>query len=226
MLPVEADVQRRRRVRERTHGDVVHPAGGDRLDRCPGRSPPDASTCAPRRSARRTASAVSARDMLSTRTRSAPAARASSSWSRSSTSTSTRQAPGRPAARRAASTAGPTPPRAAMWLSFTSTASERLMRWFAPPPQRTAYFSTARSPGRVLRVSLTTAPRTGHGADHGRRGSGDPGQVGDEVEDGALGGQERVGRAAQLGDHGAGAGPGPRRRRAAWPAPARCPGGG
>ena len=32
------------------------------------------------------------------------------------------------------------------------------MRWLAPPPIRTAYFSRARSPGVVLRVSRTIAP--------------------------------------------------------------------
>ena len=45
-----------------------------------------------------------------------------------------------------------------MWLSFTRRADERSIRWFWPPPQRTAYFSAARSPGRVLRVSRTAAP--------------------------------------------------------------------
>src|SRR6185437_4987276 len=34
-----------------------------------------------------------------------------------------------------------------------STPSERSSRWFWPPPQRTAYFSIARRPGTVLRVS-------------------------------------------------------------------------
>lgn len=31
------------------------------------------------------------------------------------------------------------------------------MRWLTPPPHRTAYFSSARSPGVVLRVSRTFA---------------------------------------------------------------------
>ena len=66
--------------------------------------------------------------------------------------------PAVPARRRAASSAVRTPPRAATWLSFTKTASERLILWLEPPPQRTAYFSTARRPGNVLRVSLMTAP--------------------------------------------------------------------
>ena len=31
------------------------------------------------------------------------------------------------------------------------------MRWLTPPPMRTAYFSSARSPGIVLRVSRMNA---------------------------------------------------------------------
>ncbi len=41
------------------------------------------------------------------------------------------------------------------WLSFTNTASDKLARWLCPPPARTAAFSSARSPGVVLRVSST-----------------------------------------------------------------------
>src|SRR5262245_6526079 len=39
-----------------------------------------------------------------------------------------------------------------MWLSLISMASSSPKRWLKPPPQRTAYFSSARSPGVVLRV--------------------------------------------------------------------------
>ena len=42
------------------------------------------------------------------------------------------------------------------------------MRWFAPPPQRTAYFSSARSPGVVLRVSRTTQPVPSSASAHRR----------------------------------------------------------
>ncbi len=81
---------------------------------------------------------------------------ASSSWSSVSTSTSilTRwptcaaHARGSPSA---------TPPATAMWLSLISTASSRPKRWLAPPPQRTAYFSKARSSGVVLRVQTMRA---------------------------------------------------------------------
>ena len=44
-----------------------------------------------------------------------------------------------------------------MWLSFSSTQSLRLPRWFRPPPARTAAFSSERSPGVVFRVSHTCA---------------------------------------------------------------------
>ena len=40
-----------------------------------------------------------------------------------------------------------------MWLSLISTPSPRFSRWFLPPPAATAYLSSARSPGAVLRVS-------------------------------------------------------------------------
>ena len=44
------------------------------------------------------------------------------------------------------------------WLSLTRAASDSDIRWLTPPPHRTAYFSSARSPGIVLRVSRTCAP--------------------------------------------------------------------
>ncbi len=58
---------------------------------------------------------------------------------------------------RTARKAAATPPAAITWLSLTRAASDSDMRWLAPPPQRTAYFSRARSPGVVLRVSRTVA---------------------------------------------------------------------
>src|SRR5215211_9008392 len=99
--------------------------------------PPEASVRA-RRPQAFTAAAMVSRSMLSSSSRSQPRSRASATWSRVSTSTS-RGSPG-PAAR-AASTARRRPPAAWMWLSLTSRASYRPMRWLAPPPQRTAYFS-------------------------------------------------------------------------------------
>src|SRR5829696_1847172 len=117
-------------------------------------TPPEASVRARRRHSL-TASAIAPSSMLSSSSRSQPRSRASATWSRVSNSTS-RGRPG-PAAL-AASTARRRLPAARMWLSLTSRASYRPMRWLAPPPQRTAYFSRWRSPGVVLRVSRTTTP--------------------------------------------------------------------
>jgi hypothetical protein len=104
---------------------------------------------------RRTASAVCAGLKLSSRMSSAFRARTSSSCSSESTSTSHGRSG---AAARAAVRAADTEPAAATWLSLIRTASPRPSRWFIPPPHRTAYFSSSRSPGRVLRVSRMTAP--------------------------------------------------------------------
>ncbi len=43
-------------------------------------------------------------------------------------------------------------------MSLTIATSYRPIRLFVPPPARTAYFSSARRPGVVLRVSSTIAP--------------------------------------------------------------------
>jgi hypothetical protein len=103
--------------------------------------------------------------MLSSRISAAPAARASPTWSSVSHSTST-TTPG--AAARTARNAAVIPPAAAMWLSLISAASPRPIRWFTPPPQRTAYFSSARSPGTVLRVSRTNTPVPSMASTHAR----------------------------------------------------------
>src|SRR5512132_1332239 len=100
-------------------------------------TPPDASVRA-RLPQTFTAAAPASSSMLSSSSRSQPRSRASATWSRVSISTS-RGRPG-PAAL-AASTARRRVPAAWMWLSLTSRASYRPMRWLAPPPQRTAYFS-------------------------------------------------------------------------------------
>ena len=55
-----------------------------------------------------------------------------------------------------------------MWLSLISTASSRPKRWLTPPPQRTAYFSSARRPGVVLRVSAIARRVPGDRVDAGR----------------------------------------------------------
>src|SRR6266446_3067627 len=48
-------------------------------------------------------------------------------------------------------------PATAMWLSLINMASSSPKRWLKPPPQRTAYFSSARRPGVVLRVQQMRA---------------------------------------------------------------------
>ena len=88
--------------------------------------------------------------MLSSRMASTPASSASCSWSRRSHSTCTvrpgHRSPGR------GDRAGDARARA-RWLSFSRIQSDRLPRWLAPPPARTAAFSRLRRPGVVLRVS-------------------------------------------------------------------------
>ena len=112
----------------------------------------------------------------------------------------------RPRAR--AATASPTPPASATWFSLIRIASWRPMRWLVPPPAATAAFSSARSPGVVLRVSRIRAPVPLDRLDEAGGQRGDAGEVAEEVERRALGGQQRPRRAR----------PTPRRR----PAPRRA----
>ena len=120
-------------------------------------SPPEASslTRPPVSAASATQLRSSARFMLSSRISSAPASIASRHCATVSTSISTGRSP---AAARTSSKASVTEPAAAMWLSLINAASDSDIRWLTPPPQRTAYFSSARSPGSVLRVSRIAAP--------------------------------------------------------------------
>ena len=87
------------------------------------------------------------------------------------------------------------PPATAMWLSLIRIASSRPKRWLKPPPQRTAYFSSARRPGVVLRVqqmrALVPAARRRKSAVSG----GDAGQPAEEIQRGALGRQHGARRA-------------------------------
>ena len=108
-----------------------------------------------------TPAASSARLKLSSMMVSTPAASTGPICSMLSTSTSKCVVcPSRALASRstAVSFDGSPPVRTARWLSLASTASERPKRWLAPPPQRTAYRSSTRSPGVVLRVSVMRAP--------------------------------------------------------------------
>ena len=152
---VEADVEHRRGVGQAAHGDAVDPRGGvgrDDVERDPTRdleqrAPGRVGAMPPRRPAPRRGSCCRAGGHRLRRA--APRA----TWSRRSHSTCTVRA-GQSA--RARATASVIPNRA-MWLSLSSTQSDRLPRWLAPPPARTAAFSRLRSPGVVLRVSQMRA---------------------------------------------------------------------
>ena len=79
------------------------------------------------------------------------------------------------------------------------TASDRLPRWLAPPPARTAAFSRARRPGRVLRVSRMRQVAAG-GVDVGPGQGGDAGKMAEEVEGAALAAQDGTERAGDLAE--------------------------
>ena len=74
------------------------------------------------------------------------------------------------------------------------------MRWLRPPPAATAAFSSARSPGVVLRVSRIAAPGASHGLDEAGGQRRDPGQVAEQVERRALAGEQRARRAGDQRD--------------------------
>ena len=87
---------------------------------------------------------------------SAPACSASLTSSSVSVSTSILAVWG--AKSRAIFTAFDKEPAAVMWFSLINTCSLNEARWLKQPPQRTAYFSSARQPGVVLRVSTIRTP--------------------------------------------------------------------
>src|SRR6185436_5134963 len=114
---------------------------------------PDASSLAlPSQMA--TASRIVAIDMLSSRIRSTPSASASRTLSSERVSTSISKVVPEVRTRW---TAAVIEPAKSMWLSFINTMSKRPVRWFCPPPSRTASLSVVRRPGAVLRVSRMTA---------------------------------------------------------------------
>ena len=137
--------RRRRGSRRRSRRPLGRDRGSAR------RSPRSSSA----RRAMSTHRSMSRSDMLSRSTRSAPA----STTTRTARQSRPRPRPARPGTpARTAAKASSTPPAAITWLSLTRAASDSDMRWLTPPPHRTAYFSSARSPGVVLRVSRITAP--------------------------------------------------------------------
>ena len=138
--------------------------------------------------------------MLSRRIASAPAASASDTCSSVSHSTST----GSGVAARSRSTAVATEPAARRWLSLTSTPSSSPKRWFFPPPQATACFSSTRRPGR----RLARVEDRGAGAldrvDVAAGQRRDPGEPREEVQRRALAGEDRALGPGHAGDGGAG----------------------
>jgi hypothetical protein len=74
------------------------------------------------------------------------------------------------------------------------------MRWFAPPPARTAYFSSFRQPGVVLRVSRIWPSVPAHRGHVPARERGDAGEPLQEVERDALG-REQPARVAGDEEH-------------------------
>mmetsp|Transcript_30429 Transcript_30429/g.84851 ORF Transcript_30429/g.84851 Transcript_30429/m.84851 type:complete len:260 (-) Transcript_30429:27-806(-) len=85
---------------------------------------------------------------------SAPAAQASRASARLRHSTSILEL--NPAASRARRTAPVMLPALQMWLSFSMIMCDRSMRCVLTPPTTSAYFSTMRKPGVVLRVPATS----------------------------------------------------------------------
>ena len=69
------------------------------------------------------------------------------------------------------------------------------MRWLTPPPQRTAYFCSARKPGQRLAGVADPGAGALERVDPVRGRGGDAGEVAGEVERGALGGEQRRGSA-------------------------------
>ena len=86
------------------------------------------------------------------------------------------------AARARGPRASKSPPPSVRWLSFTRIASSSAIRWFVPPPVRTAYFASTRMPGMVLRVSRTTSPVPATRSTYASRERRDAAQVLQEVQ--------------------------------------------
>ncbi len=140
--------------------------------------------------------------MLSSRTTAAPAASASSSWARSSTSTSRPWT--WPSAPRTAATAAATPPAARTWLSLIIAASNRPKRCGRPPPWTTAsLLEGAQARRRLAGRRDARLGALGLG-DEARRRRRHAREAADEVQAGALEGEDGAGRAGETGEHVAG----------------------
>ena len=147
---------------QRADREVVDAGLGDAAARCPGSGRREASRPGPAGRRARPPRPARSGVMLSSRIRSAPGLERLARPGRACRLDLDRQVRVRRPDRANASA---TPPAATTWLSLTSAASDSDIRWLTPPPQRTAYFSSARRPGVVLRVSRTAAPGARHRVD-------------------------------------------------------------
>ncbi len=115
------------------------------------------------------------------------------------------------------------PPASRRWLSLISTPSSRPRRWFVPPPQRTAYFSRPRRPGRRLAGVEDRRAGAVDGVDVAAGERGDARQAAEQVEREPLARQHRARRALDPRDRPRHVDRGRRRRRAARAEPRRAP---
>ena len=100
--------------------------------------------------------------------------------------------PARAPPRARAATAAAIPPAAAMWFSLIRIASYSPARWLlAPPGRHRRLLQRAQPRGRLARVQHPR-PRALHLARRARRHRGHARQVGEEVQRGALGAQQRA----------------------------------
>ena len=185
-----------RRVGQRADRDEVDARLGVRRARSRARCRRTPRAARGRRRARRpprTSSAV----MLSSRIRSTPALSASATSASVSASTSIGRAVAiaeRRDARR------PIPPAIRRWFSLRRIASYSPSRWLVPPPHRTAYFSSARRPGRRLaRVEDRRAGSLDE-LDVARGQRRDAAEPAEQVERGPLAGEDRARGALDLGE--------------------------
>src|SRR6267143_6639 len=161
--------------------------------------PPDASV-GTRPATCFTAAASSRSPRLSSRSKSAPAARASSICSGVLTSASTRR--NGEAAALARRTASPIPPAAAAWLSLTRMPSKSAPRWFVPPPANAEDAGAGIGGLALTEQGLQLAVRVERAED--ARGGGDAGDDQRFLRD-HQGGAARLRRNAGLGRPVAGA---------------------
>ena len=185
--PDQRQVERGRRMRQRTQRHEVYPGDGRVDQNCLRVMPPLASSSA-RPATCATASAIcSGRHVVEQQPRRARPPAPGRSRSRRAP----RRRAGGPAGRARARTASPTPPASATWFSLMRIASKSPTRWLTPPPRRPRASPAPQARRRLagvedLRAAVRATPR-------GRRApSRSPRRRGaEEVQRRALGGQQR-----------------------------------